>query len=59
MQRRKFVAAAAAASTAAHSAPPAKPAIDGGAPVRATPLRAGFWGSQFYDDKERAEYSAT
>ena len=55
MQRRKFVAAAAAASTAAHSAPPAKPAIDGGAPVRATPLRAGFWGTQFYDDKERAE----
>lgn len=55
MQRRKFVAAAAALSTASHAAPPAKPAIDGGTPVRPTPLRAGYWGSQFYDDKERAE----
>lgn len=54
MQRRKFVAAAAAAS-AAQAAPPAKPAIEGGAPVRATPLRAGYWGPQFYDEKERAE----
>lgn len=55
MQRRKFFAAAAALSTASPAAPAAKPAIEGGTPVRATPLRAGFWGSQFYDDKERAE----
>lgn len=54
MQRRKFVAAA-AVSSAVSAAPPAKPAIEGGAPVRSTPLRAGFWGSQFYDEKERAE----
>ncbi|MBL8176486.1 MAG: DegT/DnrJ/EryC1/StrS family aminotransferase [Bryobacterales bacterium] len=54
MQRRKFVAAAALSSAAA-AAPPAKPAIDGGTPVRATPLRAGYWGSQYYDEKERAE----
>lgn len=55
MHRRKFVAAAAALSTAASAAPPAKPAIEGGTPVRSTPLRAGYWGSQFYDEKERAE----
>lgn len=56
MKRRKFVAAAAlAGSAAAAPAPANKPAIDGGTPVRATPLRPGFWGTQFYDDKERAE----
>lgn len=44
MKRRQFVAAAAAASAA-----------QADSPVRATPLRAGFWGTQFYDDKERAE----
>jgi 8-amino-3,8-dideoxy-alpha-D-manno-octulosonate transaminase len=54
MQRRKFVAAAAAVS-AASAGPPAKPAIEGGTPVRATPLRAGYWGSQFYDEKERIQ----
>jgi 8-amino-3,8-dideoxy-alpha-D-manno-octulosonate transaminase len=56
MKRRKFVAATAlAGSAAAAPAPAAKPAIDGGTPVRATPLRPGFWGTQFYDDKERTE----
>jgi 8-amino-3,8-dideoxy-alpha-D-manno-octulosonate transaminase len=30
-------------------------AIDGGAPVREKPLRAGYWGSEFYDERERAE----
>ena len=54
MQRRKFLAAAALASAVpANSAE--KPAINGGVPVRSTPLRAGYWGSQYYDDKERAE----
>lgn len=53
MQRRKFVAALTAAELAA--APAAKLAKDGGTPVRATPLRPGYWGSQFYDEKERAE----
>ncbi len=52
IQRRNFVAAA-AISTVASAAE--KPAIDGGDPVRATPLRAGYWGSQYYDEKERAE----
>ncbi len=57
MQRRKFVAAAAALTTRAAraAAPPAKLAIDGGSPVRSTPLKAGYWGTQYYDDKERAE----
>ncbi len=47
MKRRKFVTAAAAASVAASASETV--------PVRSTPLRAGFWGTQFYDDKERAE----
>lgn len=55
MKRRQFAAAAAALSSAAAAPLPAKPAIEGGAPVRATPLRAGYWGTQFYDEKERAE----
>lgn len=56
MQRRKFVASAAAVG-AAFAAPAAEntPAIDGGTPVRSTPLRAGYWGTQFYDEKERTE----
>lgn len=58
MKRRKFVAAAALAGSAAAApapAPASKPAIDGGTPVRATPLRPGYWGTQYYDEKERAE----
>jgi dTDP-4-amino-4,6-dideoxygalactose transaminase len=61
MQRRKFVTSATAAaaalanSAASAAAPPAKLAIDGGTPVRATPLKPGYWGTQFYDEKERAE----
>jgi 8-amino-3,8-dideoxy-alpha-D-manno-octulosonate transaminase len=54
MKRRVFLTTAAVA-TAAQSAPPAKLAIDGGSPVREKPLRAGYWGSEFYDEKERAE----
>ncbi|HBY58205.1 MAG TPA: glutamine--scyllo-inositol aminotransferase [Solibacterales bacterium] len=29
--------------------------MDGGPPVRATPLRAGYWGSEYYDEAERKE----
>ena len=32
-----------------------EPAIDGGTPVRSTPLRAGYWGTQFYDEQERVQ----
>ena len=42
MNRRKF---AAALSTAAAATPAEKTAIDGGTPVRSTPLRAGYWGA--------------
>jgi dTDP-4-amino-4,6-dideoxygalactose transaminase len=51
MERRKFVATAAVASAMAAE----KPAIEGGTPVRSAPLKAGYWGTQFYDEKERAE----
>ena len=50
MNRRTFVAAAAGAS--ANGAP--QPAAQGGTPVRATPLRARYFGPQYYDEKERA-----
>lgn len=45
MKRRVFLSAAAAAG--------ARPARANG--KRTTMLRAGYWGSEFYDDKERAE----
>lgn len=45
MERRKFVAATAAMTATAATT----------SPVRATLLRPGYWGTQFYDDKERAE----
>jgi 8-amino-3,8-dideoxy-alpha-D-manno-octulosonate transaminase len=53
VNRRAFLAAAALGSTAAPGAPPL--ALDGGAPVREKPLRAGYFGPQFYDEKERAQ----
>jgi 8-amino-3,8-dideoxy-alpha-D-manno-octulosonate transaminase len=46
MNRRAFLAAAGAAAAT-------RPA--GAKPVREKPLKAGYWGSEFYDDKERAE----
>ncbi|MBI3697375.1 MAG: DegT/DnrJ/EryC1/StrS family aminotransferase [Acidobacteria bacterium] len=53
MNRRTFVAAAAAAGSAAHAVP--KLAVEGGRPVREKPLKAGYWGTQYYDDQERQE----
>ena len=53
MKRRNFVSTAIAAASAAEAAPTL--AIDGGAPIREKALRPGYWGSEFYDDKERAE----
>jgi 8-amino-3,8-dideoxy-alpha-D-manno-octulosonate transaminase len=71
MTRRRFLAAAAGiAPTAflAHAAPGmasppvnasvpshGKLAIDGGTPVRATPLHVNFSGPNYYDDEERRE----
>lgn len=47
MQRRKFVAAASLAAAPA--------AAMEESPVRGTPLKAGYWGPQFYDEQERNE----
>ena len=53
MNRRGFLAAAASGAATSTAAP--KLAIDGGKPVRDKVLRAGYWGSEFYDDAERKE----
>ncbi len=53
IDRRKFLATATAAATTAHAAPAL--AIAGGTPVREKPLKAGFWGPQYYDEKEQRE----
>ena len=46
VDRRNFLAAAAAAGTAGAAEDQ---------PFRATPLRADYFGTQYYDEKERAE----
>ena len=53
MNRRTFLAGAVAAAGA--SANPPKLAVEGGSPVRATPLEADFWGTAFYGDDEDRE----
>src|ERR1035441_6184730 len=53
MDRRQFVAGLAAAAGTAKAA--AELAVNGGSPVRSTPLRGDNWGTAFYDDKEKAE----
>ncbi len=53
MNRRTFLTATAAATGAVHAAP--QLAAEGGTPVRKQPLRADFFGTQYYDDKERRE----
>src|SRR5690348_4104445 len=53
VNRRQLLGAAAAAAAGAKAAPTL--AVNGGKPVREKPLKAGYWGSEFYDDKERAE----
>jgi len=53
MNRRTFLASTAAAAGPAQ--PAQKLAIDGGTPVRATPLVARHFGPLYYDEKERAE----
>ncbi|MBI3473268.1 MAG: DegT/DnrJ/EryC1/StrS family aminotransferase [Candidatus Solibacter usitatus] len=56
MKRRDFMAAAATSTAAAHAANSAsKLALEGGAPVRTAPLKANYWGTQYYDEKERKE----
>jgi 8-amino-3,8-dideoxy-alpha-D-manno-octulosonate transaminase len=52
MDRREFLTSALAAG-ALGSEPVL--AADGGQPVRARPLRAGYFGTQYYDDREQKE----
>lgn len=52
MQRRTFVGAMAAAAGGVSR--PAT-AAQGGTPVRRTPLRADYWGTQYYDAQEREQ----
>lgn len=53
VNRRKFLATAALAAGSTQAAP--QLATKGGKPVRAKPLRADYWGPQYYDAKERQE----
>jgi len=53
MNRRTFLAGAVAATAASANAP--KLAVEGGNPVRETPLHADFWGTSFYGDEETRE----
>src|ERR1039457_6277568 len=52
MNRRQLLGAGALAATV-QAAPTL--AVNGGKPVREKPLKADYWGPEFYDDKERAE----
>jgi dTDP-4-amino-4,6-dideoxygalactose transaminase len=55
MDRRTFLATtAAAAASGALPSPPAL-AVEGGRPVRETPLRTTYYGPEYFDDKERHE----
>jgi 8-amino-3,8-dideoxy-alpha-D-manno-octulosonate transaminase len=53
INRRELLAAAGAAAMGAKGA--STLAVNGGKPVREKPLRASYWGPEFYDEKERAE----
>ena len=53
MNRRTFLAGAAAAASAAGNPP--KLAVEGGTPVRETPLHADFWGTSVYGEEETRE----
>lgn len=53
MDRRKFVASMALTAGAANAMD--RLAIDGGAPVRKTPLHGSNWGTSYYDAKETFE----
>jgi 8-amino-3,8-dideoxy-alpha-D-manno-octulosonate transaminase len=55
MNRRAFLVTAAAAGAAGATHAGSKLALDGGKPVRQSPLKAGFFGPQYYDEKERHE----
>jgi 8-amino-3,8-dideoxy-alpha-D-manno-octulosonate transaminase len=50
LSRRQFLTVAASGVTLARPVP--KLSEDGGRPVRDKPLKADYWGTQFYDEKE-------
>src|SRR5437762_2799967 len=50
IDRRKFLAASGAALGAKSTL-----AVAGGTPVRSKPLKAGFWGPQYYDEQEQQQ----
>jgi len=52
VNRRAFLTASAAAAGARGAT---RLAVDGGTPVREKALRAGYWGTQYYDEKERQQ----
>lgn len=52
LNRRQLIGAAAFAA-GAQAAPTL--AVNGGKPVRTTPLKGTYWGPEFYDEKERTE----
>jgi len=53
MNRRRFLAASVAATGSVNAS--SRLAVDGGKPIRDKPLRAGYFGTQYYDDKELRE----
>jgi 8-amino-3,8-dideoxy-alpha-D-manno-octulosonate transaminase len=55
MNRRDFLAATMLTAAAADADAPPQLAVNGGAPVRATPLTGPNWGPQYYDDKEQTQ----
>lgn len=55
MKRRQFIAAAAAAASIPAASGEEKLAIDGGPAVRGKLLQNTFWGTQYYDEREREQ----
>src|SRR5262245_4933175 len=53
IDRRKLLTGVAAGAGVSRAE--TKLAVTGGSPVRTRPLRAGFWGPQYYDDKEQQQ----
>ncbi len=53
MDRRSFITAASMAAVTSKAEP--KLAVSGGTPVRSQPLKASYWGPEYYDDKEQQQ----
>jgi 8-amino-3,8-dideoxy-alpha-D-manno-octulosonate transaminase len=55
MNRRAFLVTAATAGTTGNTRANTPLGVEGDKPVRSAPLHAGFYGTQYYDEKERRE----